>query len=310
MQRWASLSFLLFTGLAVSAEDRFYPTVDAQGHIQIIQEPKSKDVPAAASNKDKATQTGADSKPPAATQEVKPAIKDRAKADVREYENEKYIDSELLERKNFNVEEKKRFYFVPDFGAGSKVVESGGEGPQVVAPALFEQTPQKTIESPNYQLISDVDLQKMYALEQRCFTAKYLEKYTKDFKAKNNIWIQPALNSVLEPDVVFSLTDQPLDTNTLRFSSFATTYKKPKFYLPVAVFLDEKGCLLSGAWQYWSQAYPASDRQYAAVDGLITIPEQTKYMLFYRAADMLKPGIPASRDNGSYIVEIYKKRLP
>jgi hypothetical protein len=60
-----------------------------------------------------------------------------------------------------------------------------------------------------------------------------------------------------------------LTEQNLRISSFATTNKKPKFYVPIVTFLDAQGCIVSGAWQYWSQAYPANEHQFSAVEGLL-----------------------------------------
>ncbi len=91
----------------------------------------------------------------------------------------------------------------------------------------------------------------------------------------------------------------------MRIVSFATTQKKPAFYLPIVIFLDNKGCTLSAAWQYWSRAYTATDTQYASVEGLVNIPAQSAYVLFYRPSNTFKADIPLSLESGSFVVEAY-----
>jgi hypothetical protein len=106
-------------------------------------------------------------------------------------------------------------------------------------------------------------------------------------------------------DGLLHLSTEANKFTQMRIASFASTLKKSSFYLPVVVFLDFNGCVLSGAWQYWSRAHAATDTQYASVDGLIDVPIQAVYVLFYRPNNTLKADIPLSLESGSFVVEAY-----
>jgi len=111
--------------------------------------------------------------------------------------------------------------------------------------------------------------------------------------------------SVVEMDGFLHLSTVVPAVTQLRIASFASTHKNPTFYLPVVVFLDDNGCTLSGAWQYWSRAHAATETQYASVDGLINIPPQSTYVVFYRPAQALNADVPLSLESGSFVVEAY-----
>ena len=129
---------------------------------------------------------------------------------------------------------------------------------------------------------------------------------SRPFKSVNNIWVQPPLKSnALEIDALLSVEKEAPKLTKIRISSFTTTQKKLNFYLPIVIFLDNQGCTLSAAWQYWSRAYTATDTQYASVDGLVNVPDQTAYVLFYRPNNTFKADIPLSLESGSFVVEAY-----
>ena len=106
-------------------------------------------------------------------------------------------------------------------------------------------------------------------------------------------------------DAFLSFSTQVASLKQLRIVSFARTHKNASFYLPMVVFLDNKGCTLSGAWQYWSRAHAATETQYASVDGLVSVPDQSAYVVFYRPNNTLKADIPLSSESGSFVVEAY-----
>ena len=103
-------------------------------------------------------------------------------------------------------------------------------------------------------------------------------------------------------DRALVLPQSNLAEKKLRISSFATTNKKPKFYVPIVSFLDAQGCFLSGAWQYWSRAYPATEHQFASVEGLLAMPKNTKYIVFSRPDSKLSAGLP-QQQSGSLVIE-------
>lgn len=294
---------LFVASVAAAADERFYPTYDAQGRVQVIQGH------GAAPSKQEA-KTPAVPEPVAPAPEQKAPAKTTAVKGVRQLDQENYLDSEVLEKKNFNPDDKKRFYYLPDGSIGSKVVEMKDGLATPAAPALFAPVARTALMAAAYQTLEPNSLQQMYGWPNQCVDSRYLKKHQKPFKDKNSVWLKSAWDKAeLEPDAVLAL---PATTavEQLRIESFATTHKTPAYYLPVTVFLDDKGCLLGGAWHYWSQAYPANDKQYASVDGLLIMPVHSAYILFYRPTETLQAGIPMSRDAGSFVVEVYAKRSP
>jgi hypothetical protein len=286
-----------------NAEDRFYPTVDAQGRVQLIKSEQVQSVFDAEKTekniKDNKNQEAVFA--PTAKQPVK--VETSTNQGVRQLDSETYIDTELLERKNFNVEDKKRFYYVPSSGTSAQLVESDGS---VVATTVMPETVKPMAHvSANYSLLSKDEILLAYKLSKECLNQTYIKKHSKPFKSVNNIWTSPSLGTeVIDIDGFLQLpTTEPI--KQLRMTSFAATQKKSKFYVPVVVFLDDKGCVLSGAWQYWSRAQAGTETQYASVNGLVNIPKQSAYVLFYRPINTLKADIPLSTESGSFVVEAY-----
>ena len=49
--------------------------------------------------------------------------------------------------------------------------------------------------------------------------------------------------------------------------SFAASNSTPLYYWPLAIFLDEKGCILEGASGFKSKSYPSTILQHASIQG-------------------------------------------
>lgn len=298
--RLATVLITSLLSVVAIAEDRFYTTVDAQGHVQVIKSESSSDTVTPSAPLKKSTIDPLLTMPP-------PAKSSDASQGVgtRQVDSETYIDTELLERKNFNVDDKKRFYYLSGDGLARQVVESkdGIATPPVI---VSESKKLQAYVSSNYVSVSKEEIQLWYPQQKECINQAYVKKNSKLFKDVNNIWVKPAFNpNVVEMDGFLQLpTAVPMVTQ-LRVASFATTHKKPTFYLPVVVFLDGRGCALSGVWQYWSRAHVATEIQYASVDGLINIPAQSTYIVFYRPPQTLKADVPLSLESGSFVVEAY-----
>lgn len=302
--RFLTCLICLLSCATVTAEDRFYPTVDAQGRVQLIKstqpELSVEDVKIKAKDNKSSKGNEVVVLPP-----KQPVLKESLPKDgIRQLDSDTYIDTELLERKNFNVEDKKRFYYLPNSGVSAQVVESAAGVistpvlvPDAVRPVAYV--------SSNYTLLMKEEIQLGYKQHNECLSAAYIKKHSKQFKSVNNIWISPSLD-VDVPDVDGFLqlpVSEPI--KQLRMTAFASTHKKKTFYVPVVVFLDDKGCVLSGVWQYWSRAQAATETQYASVNGLVNIPSQSAYVLFYRPINTLKADIPLSTESGSFVVEAY-----
>jgi hypothetical protein len=283
----------------VVADERFYTTVDAQGRVQVI-----KSEPPTAVERPKLPVSSMESVVSEA--EPKQEINGSSlKQGTRQLDADTYVDTELLERKNFNVEDKKRFYFLPNTGFGTQVVESkdGVVNAPIVSQELVKPT---AYVSSNYLPLSVEDVQRWYPQLKQCMSQSDIKKHSKPLKDSHNIWAKPPLiTDIFEFDEFLALSSATPVIKQLRVVSFANSDKKPAFYLPIMVFLGETGCPVAGVWQYWSRAHIATDKQYASVEGLINIPAHSAYVLFYRPIKTLKADIPLSVDSGSLVVEAY-----
>ena len=288
----------------MAGDERYYPTVDAQGRIQVIKSVQPPipvtSIPVIKNN------TVVESVEQAGEKEQSSNAKSfKSIPGARQVDAETYIDTELLEKKNFNIDDKKRFYYLPDGGIGTQIIETS-EGVAISRPEL------KTVKKPisyvasNYWGLTKEEVLQHFPQQAECITQKNIKKMSRPFKSVNNIWVQPPLKSnALEIDALLSVEKEAPKLTKIRISSFTTTQKKLNFYLPIVIFLDNQGCTLSAAWQYWSRAYTATDTQYASVDGLVNVPDQTAYVLFYRPNNTLKADIPLSLESGSFVVEAY-----
>ena len=283
----------------VVADERFYTTVDAQGRVQVI-----KSEPPTAVERPKLPVSSMESVVSEA--EPKQEINGSSlKQGTRQLDADTYVDTELLERKNFNVEDKKRFYFLPNTGFGTQVVESkdGVVNAPIVSQELVKPT---AYVSSNYLPLSVEDVQRWYPQLKQCMSQSDIKKHSKPLKDSHNVWVKPPLiPDIFEFDEFLALSSATPVIKQLRVVSFANSDKKPAFYLPIMVFLGETGCPVAGVWQYWSRAHIATDKQYASVEGLINIPAHSAYVLFYRPIKTLKADIPLSVDSGSLVVEAY-----
>jgi hypothetical protein len=117
-----SLLLAMLMADAAYAEERAYPVIDAQGRVQILKS----DVPTS----EKKTET---------TNDKKVIVQPKTgKSDAfRSLDDDVYVDSEYLEQKNFNLEDKKRFYYVPNGALGQQVIESDNNTPSASSSSLI-----------------------------------------------------------------------------------------------------------------------------------------------------------------------------
>lgn len=276
------------SAVGVWAEERVYNTIDAQGRVQMLKSDAVK-TPLAT---------------PSTTTPLPPATKSSNEA-FRQLDDEVYVDSDYLEQKSFNLEEKKRFYYVPNGGFGQQVIESDEGIPVTPVVSQAKDTKRQASYSTAYQELSPEGLaSNTVSLQHFCNNIKKLKKQTRPFKEVNALWLGTDDKIVSDVDRILMLSQVNTSPKNLRISSFATTNKRPKFYVPVVSFLDAQGCVVSGAWQYWSQAYPANENQFSAVEGLLRLPVGTQYIVFSRPVNTVTVDLPR-QNTGSLIVEYY-----
>ena len=213
---------------------------------------------------------------------------------IDELNGEKYIDSEYLEEKEFNLEGKKRFYVMPEgivdarLGAVRMQPEQREKG---VSKSFLQSMLKKNqnekaeevlaLSSTYYRMPKE---QVVESLETACFTGKKM-KDAKLFNVEKQIglWPRKPIKDTFDYDVV--KLSAPL--KQLKLTSYATTEQNPTFYWPFVVFLDQKGCILEGVSGYKNQEFPATMLQHAAIEGTIRLPDQTSYILLTPLASAL-----------------------
>lgn len=207
-------------------------------------------------------------------------------APYRMIDGEKYYQAEYLESKEFNVEGKKRFYQIPTppMSVGMKGVSGGTTNWDVVERekgvdmSVFRgttQEPQQVVTlGVNYHVISQDEL--LEALPTQCIDDKAKRK-SKSFGRHDSVSFFPRAPFDDRFDFELLEINQPLQN--VKISSYANSGKAPSYYWPIAVFLDQKGCVIEGATAFHTQTFPATMLQSASIEGVIHIPKNSHYLL-------------------------------
>jgi hypothetical protein len=278
---------LAFISVGVYAQERVYTIIDAQGRPQIL---KSE---AASPQVEQPKQI-----------ELTPKQESVSETPFKKLDDEVYIDSDYLEKKSFNIDDKKRFYYVPNGALGQQVIESkNNTAAALPATSVVKSKKREALYAKNYrELTKEWLIIQHPAVVELCKNPKKIKKYVREFDAVNALWLGSDGVLPKKIDKVLKFTQTTTNQQNLRISSFATTNKNPKFYLPIVTFLDEQGCIVSGAWNYWSKAYEANNSFFSAVEGLLSVPVATRYLVFVSPVSELVADIP-QQNAGSFIVE-------
>lgn len=192
----------------------------------------------------------------------------------------KYVNNEYLEDKEFNLEGKKRFYMTPEVGTGHNRFETI-ERQKGLNLSLFDKMMNKepvekkpiVLSSTYYRLPKNEVVQN---LEQTCFSGKKLKK-AKDLSPKNQevgIWPVAPFKERFTYEVV------KLDTQVqnVLLTSYASSKKDTSYYWPLAVFLDDKGCVMEGVSGFKNEDSREDNLQFAAMEGVLKKPEKAVYL--------------------------------
>lgn len=193
-------------------------------------------------------------------------------------DGEKYYEAEYLESKEFNLEEKKRFYQIPGQVGGNWDVIEREKGADMSWFRVTQQQnkPQETIVlGKDYKVLSKAQLSDVLPLQ--CVDAKAQRK-AKSLSVEKplSLWSRPSLDGSFDYQLV--LLGTPSIQN-IKLSSYANQTNNPTYYWPMAVFLDEQGCIVEGASAFYTQAYPMTMLQNASIEGVVHIPKNSKYIL-------------------------------
>lgn len=202
----------------------------------------------------------------------------------RSIDGQQYVKSEYLEDKEFNLEGKKRFYIMPDGVIGNR---AGGGRLETIEREkgvnvsflnqLLKPKPEQNLAlalSDQYFRMSQIEVEQ--ALEQSCFSGKKFKKPKKiDQDGVLELVATPPLKDIFDYELV--KIETPIEN--IKLTSYSTSDRAQKYYWPLVVFLNEKGCVIEAAGGFKTQQLAATMRQHSAIEGLITLPQQTRYML-------------------------------
>ncbi|MGE8601265.1 MAG: putative pilus assembly protein FilE, partial [Acinetobacter calcoaceticus] len=129
--------------------------------------------------------------------------------------------------------------------------------------------------APTYMRLSSKELEVAFEQDQ-CF----IKGYNKSIKTLStnkeiNVWPRKPLKEKFEYELI------KLDPSIqhLKIMSFAASNEKPLYYWPLAVFLDDKGCILEGVSGFKSKSYPSTMLQHASIQGVLKVPPSAHYMM-------------------------------
>jgi hypothetical protein len=190
-----------------------------------------------------------------------------------------YVNNEYLENQEFNLEGKKRFYIMPDgLGRTESIERKKGVGQSILDNVLHrsrEDQVSSVVLAPTYLRLSQQELANTFEND-LCFIKddnKSIKKLSQNKEV--GLWPRKPLKEKFEYEVV--KVDSSI--KNIQVASYATTNDKPVYYWPLAVFLDEKGCVLEGASGFKSKSYPATILQHASISGVLQVPDRTQYIM-------------------------------
>ena len=190
-----------------------------------------------------------------------------------------YVNNEYLEDQEFNLEGKKRFYLVPDgLGRTESVERKKGVSRSTLDQLFNRHTQDKestVVLAPTYMRLSSKELVATFEQDQ-CFIKSYNKSIkTLSINKEVNVWPRKPLKEKFEYELI------KLDPSVqhLKLISFAASNEKPLYYWPLAVFLDDKGCILEGVSGFKSKSYPSTMLQHASIQGVLKVPSSAHYMM-------------------------------
>ena len=209
-------------------------------------------------------------------------------------DGQQYVNNEYLEQKEFNLEDKKRFYVMPE-----GVIDKNGNAvrlrtierekgvnrsflDKVLARDNKADTEKTLVLASTYYRMSKSDVET--TLEQSCFSGKKFKK-PKELLSQDELALfpKPPLKDIFDYELV-KLSDT---VQNVKITSYAASDVKPTFYWPFVVFLNEQGCVIEGVSGFKTEQLPATMLQHTAIQGLIKLPVQTRYLLMTPQATAL-----------------------
>lgn len=207
-------------------------------------------------------------------QAQQPESTDSSANPVTIIDGEKYIDSEYLEQREFNLEGRKRFYTLPDGTGRAQVVEREKGVDMTAFRSSNIEKPQIVSLAKDYQRIAKDDVVNLIGMQ--CFSQKQLKKTKLINKSEPlNLWPRPGL----EPKFDFVVAEFQEQINDIQVTSYTDNISNPTFYWPLPIFLDANGCVIEGVNSFYQQTIAPSVTTHQAIQGYLHVPASTKYMV-------------------------------
>jgi hypothetical protein len=284
------------------AEARFYQVIDAQGRVQTVLAPDEAPTAPATSESPTSREQAQPATPttaPTTTLTPAPALAPNPAEEApdvtaastvageapEETGDDGYIDSETLERSNFNPANKKRFYLLDD-GMGARVEESDGQltGAVENGPALFPQaieTAYRELESSPVDITQPEDL-KALSTGSTCLDKKAMKRTPSLGKGipqaihiDRKTWSFIGAGGIVD---AFSVGGQGLRKLTVH--AYAKSDKNPAFVMPVIAVADGKGCIVRAiASGYFDTWYAATKTRHHHLEGSLIMGSAERYVL-------------------------------
>lgn len=290
-----------------TAGEKFFPTVDANGRMVVVKSPASADTKPEAKAPVEIPPAMDAPKPVAKAVEKQGEVKPEPGAVDQLSETQPYTFSEELEQKGYKPVGKNRFYYLPDGSMGKTPLESEEGVPVWTQPSAGGEDPVPSVRpSPNYQVLPPAELEAYGVPSTQCLSARTLKKARTILHRSVFRVYRPLDEDPSQPDMVLSLKNIKPDS-ALFMVTHSDSIETPGFYSPVVVFRDVKGCVVSGAWNYWSHQNPATDLRFESLEGTLLVGDGVAYVTLHNPSDSIKSRLPFSyQREGSFSVEIYE----
>lgn len=288
------LGLFLIAG-EVSAEDRFYQIIDANGHVQTIRQggsavrPLAK-MPTSGGIEAKQEELGQGVKDDVASTPLQnPAVTDASSPAYAPYDGGDYADSEALDA-NHKKSDRKRFYIIND-AVGQRVEDmSADEVPEQVSVArldtglrpytelkeIFVQRPLEDVTDLALGCLSEPQLKKVIALD----TGSLADVL---FDGKLMAYFKPG-----QLVQAYRIGGEGFRSVALR--SYARKDGNAAFVMPLIAFADRKGCITRVIDGYFQRFYESTKSKHAMLEAGLILHVEDSYVLV-----VMPPGDGAKR---------------
>lgn len=261
----STLTCLVSAPLYAEESSRFYTVIDEKGQMRSV----SKEVPSTKFDRNNSSSTESPQSREAATSTLN---------------GETYIDSGYLEKREFNLEGKKKFYSVPDGLGGTQVVER-------VPGAITEQ---RKTETDRAQMTGDlpalvtlsIKYERVPAAEiisligMKCLSTQALREPKIMRDQQLILWPRsdaPKVNN--RAGLNYVVVEFRANNRDVSLQSFAPLGNQSDYYWPLPIFLDADGCVLEGVNGFYQKTLPSTVLQPSILVGNLHIPDNTRYLM-------------------------------